>query len=245
MKNWRTKIKDCLCLNFAIEAEEIKRLLPRGTEVDYRRFRGKKRGFFSLLFFNCESFRHSSLGWPTFNFPAVSLQFYIRDAHDNPALYLGRLYTPGMARFLGSWLLNLPLGGLKFSYPTRANPGGKYRWVVEGQGAGNVQGKIESEPGISNYLGEMFDSPSKLRRFLFQRTYCYFSAGSKGVHRLKPGTYFEQVHPVTIKDWELGFIAADLERHSFPEARSSCFFLPELKLDLKGPELVDTSALTA
>ncbi len=245
MKRWRTKLKDCLCLNFAIEAEEIERLLPRGTEVDYRRYRGKRRGFFSLFFFNCESFRHSGIGWPSFNFPAVLLQFYIRDVQDNPAIYLGRVYSPGFVGFLGRWLLNLPVRKLSFSYPTRANPGGKYRWMVEGRGVGNIQCKIEPDSGINNYLGEMFDSAGKLRDFLFQRSYCYFGAGNKGVYRFKPGTYFEQIHPVVIKNWELGFIAEDLERHSFPEARSSCFFLPELKLDLKGPELVDTAALTS
>lgn len=244
MKGWQAKLKDCLCLNFAIEAGEIKRLLPRGTEADYRRFRGKKHAFFSLFFFNCSSLRHSSIGWPSLSFPAVLLQFYVRDASDNPAVYLKRIFASGFTGFLFRWVLNLPVNKLNFSYPTRANPGGTFRWLVEDGGVGNVLCKIKSHSGINGYLGEMFDTPRMLKDFIFQRAYCYYGAGVDGVYRSNPGTYFEELYPVVIKDWELGFIASDLERHSFPEARSSCFFLPELQLDLKNSEFVDTVQLT-
>jgi len=244
MQRWQAKLKDCLCLNFAIEAKEIKRLLPRGTEVDFRRFRGKKYGFFSLFFFYCSSFSHGSISWPSLRFPAALLQFYIRDFSDNPSIYLGRVYSPRFAGYLGRWVLNLPIRKLSFSYPTQANPGGKFRWIIENTGTGNIQCKIESQSGINDYLGEMFESPHRLNNFLFQRTYYYYAAGSEGVYQLQPETYLEKIYPVTVKNRELGFIASDLERHSFPQARNSCFYLPALKFDLKGPEFVNINRLT-
>lgn len=243
MGSYTAQLQDCLYLNFAVHAPEVERLLPPGVTLDSRQHRGKTWGFFSVLLYRCEKLYSQNIGWPSLNFEGAEIRLYVKDGDETPAIYLLRYYFPSFTGWLLSLTAGLPVRNMDLDYPTSVNPGGIFRWSLEGQGAGNIRGEINETGGPEGQLVNYFDSTSAAYDFFERRPVIYYGATSEKVHRLKSTGTGSSHYPVSIESWELGFTATDLERHQFPEAVSSCYFSPNLKLTLVGPEKVDISRL--
>ncbi len=244
MGSYTAELRDCLYLNFAVQAPEVERLLPPGVTLDSRQHHGKTWGFFSVLLYRCSGLYSRGLGWPNLKFKSAETRVYIVDGDKTPAVYQLRCYLP----FFVSWFFNifagLPVRRMDLNYPTRVRPGGVFRWSLEGKGAGNIKGKISKNHGEqNNQLFDYFSSPSRAYDFFERRPVVYYGASDESVQRLKISGSYGKHFPVCIEEWELGFTAQDLERHQFPEAVSGCYFNPEVELGIEGPEEVSIDRL--
>jgi hypothetical protein len=244
LKKWNAEYRDCIYLNFAIEHSEVERLLPPGTRADTRHYRGKKWGFFSLIFLKSKATFSQLLPWPKFKFPLSILRFYIFDRHNRASTYLARFYCPGFQSTLLKLLAGVPVLKVNTDFPTRAQPGGVFNWNIEGRGAANLRCKIESQTGLDGELLDIFDDQESYRRFILNRSFAYHSASLCDVKRMKLSAHYSRPHPVSIENCELGFIAADMERHTFPEAVSGSFYLSKLTLGAEVRTKVPLTELT-
>lgn len=244
MIKWNAEFRDCLYLNFAIEHTEIERLLPPGTKADTRHFRGKKWGFFSLVFLSGERASSRIISWPRLKFNMALLRLYVLDNSNTPATYIARCYIPGFYSSVVRLLTGMPVLKVATDFPTRANPGGIFNWNIEGRGAGDVRCKIKSKSGLGGQLLELFGDEETYRRFFLNRPQAYYGASLKHVMQWRLSAHFQKPHSATIESCELGFIAADMERHSFPEAISGAFYLPEMSVGVEYSEKVAVSLLS-
>ncbi|MFP4687997.1 MAG: hypothetical protein ACLFN5_07825, partial [bacterium] len=244
LKKWNDEFRDCVYLSFAIEHKEIERLLPPGTKADTRHYRGKEWGFFSLIFLKSESTFSQLLPWPKFKYSLSILRFYVIDGSNRTATYLARFYSPGFQSTLLKLIGGVPVARVNADFPTRAQPGGIFSWNIEGRGAVDIRCKIEARTGLSGGLPDLFEEPDDYRRFILNRPIAYHSASLKDVKKIKLSAHYSKPHQVTIKKCELGLIAADMERHSFPEAISGAFYLSDLTVGAKVRETVPLAELT-
>lgn len=242
---WETDLRDILHLSFAVQVEELDRLVPPESAPETRFYQGAEWGFFSLVLFRQQSLRSQWSGWPRLSFNQALLQVYVRDHHQTPAVYIKRSYA---GRGIG-WLLHLlgtlPTRTMSLNYPGQPRPGGLYRWKLVNGGQVDVRGKIRPQEGLSGSLLDVFDSEAEAEDFLLNRPVAYFSPEPDGVHRCTLSRRGGEPHPVQIEEWELGGLAEDLQRHDFPDALSSVFFVAQRYIDGGNVEKVDRDGLAA
>ncbi len=244
MGTYTAEINDSLYLNFAVKPSEIERLLPPGVKLDRRHYRGREWGFFSVLLYSCDRFSFAELSWPRLAFKGAETRIYILDNSQTPSTYLIREYLPRFHSTLIKYYCKIPTCRMDFDYPRSVHPGGVYKWNIEGRGAGVVKAKIDESKASMGQLGDYFSSREAALDFFTRRPNYYYAAAGDRVIKLKiSGSYGKKIE-LNIGQWELGFTAADLERHRFPEAVSGCFFVPEISQQISGPHKESISCLT-
>jgi len=241
---WTTDVSDALYLNFAVNEEEVDRLLPPETTVDTRLHRGEPWGFFSLILYRHESLKPGILPWPSFSFPQANLRIYVKDENGTSAVYFKRLYMPGFYGTCARFYAKQPVRTMSMNWPSSVHQGGEYRWRLSGSGQGNISGKVGEDAGISGDLVNLFNSKSDAVEFFRRRSLAYYSAGMDHVYRLNVRGNYGAHHSFRVREWELGFLAEDLERHNFPEAMSSNFLCPDMSFEFDSPAKVPLSELT-
>jgi hypothetical protein len=242
--NWQSRLSDVLYLNFAVNQEEVERLLPPETTVDSRLHRGEPWGVFSLVLFRHDPLRPESIGWPQFRFPQVNLRIYVKDSDGTPSVYFKQLYMSSLRAFVTRWYTHQPVTAMTLNFPARVHDGGEYRWNLSDRGEGNIAGKVGRDQRISGNLLGLFDSEEDFLQYIRQRPLAYYSAGMDYVYRVNVSGDYGEYRSFQVKEWELGFLADDLERHNFPEAMTANFCCPEMELSFGAPGKEDLSTLT-
>jgi len=241
---WKSTVSDVVYLNFAVREDEVNRLLPPGTSLDTRLHRGETWGFFSLVLFRHDSLYNARFGWPSLSFPQANLRVYVKDTDGSPAVYFKRMYMPRFYSLLARWFGKPPVSTMNLSFPGTVHSGGEYRWRLTGRGAGNISGKIESAQDLTGNLTKLFENPRSLIQFFRDRPLCYYGAGVDTVYRIQAMGSYSNALSFRVKEWELGFLADDLERHNFPEAFSANFFVPNIEFEFDRPSTVPLAELS-
>ncbi|MFB6356028.1 MAG: DUF2071 domain-containing protein [bacterium] len=236
--SWKAEIQDALYLNFGVEQEEVDRLVPSPVQLDTRMYRGQEWGFFSLILYRYESIQHSWLSWPSFSYPQANLRLYVKNAFDEPALYFKRMFVPGLYSTLSRWYTGQPISKMSLQFPNRVHPGGEYRWKLRGRGEGDVQGKVLNQKSFTGDLKNIFDTDREFVDFFRQRGEGFYGVRNDQVSRVQVSADYGSYYTFRPGEWELGFLAEDLERHSFPEAIHANFLCPELSFEFDSPESV-------
>ncbi len=130
----RTKVRDCLYLNWAVPADTAPPV-PEPLRLQ-RSFDGRTDWCFaSALLFHHEGLRFRALPFVRVSSPQLHLRYYVVDGDGRPAVYLRRTFVPlWMApalRLLGgypAWPARL-----LFARPSRDPEAGRWRWQVRGR----------------------------------------------------------------------------------------------------------------
>lgn len=228
------ELQDLLVIGFALRTKEIERLAPKGLRLETCEHDDEKHGFMVLGLQRYTEFFNKNFPILSFDFPAAYLGICIEDKSHQSALYLKRIYTPGLQSFLFNWIGGLPTRKLSFDYPTSAHAGGEYRWELLGDGAGELLGKIDGQRGVSGRLTEFFGGEDEMVDFFWNRPTVY-TGPTSNLRRMNVSVSPPDFHPVIFDKLELGFLASDLERNQFPESIVGSFFVPESSLKVEGP----------
>lgn len=227
------KGQDLLVLGFALPADEVRRLAPSRIQVETREHNGQTHGFVMLGLGHFTEFYPDNFPPLSFNFSLGLLGICMRNRRDQPSFYVKRTYVPGLQSLLFNWLGGLPTTRMSLDFPRKAHPGGEYRWLCRGSGAGELVGKIERESGTSGRLSDFFGSSEEVVDFFRDRKF-YYGGPTESLRELRVEVQTTDFYPVVFEKLELGFIASDLERNEFPEAVLGSFFVPEVNLVLEG-----------
>lgn len=225
--------RDVLMLGFALKTDEIRRFAPEELKLETRRHDGDEHGFAVLGMTRFDSFYAENFPPLSFSFPLAFLGLCIRNHRGGPGLYLKRVFTPRLQSSLFRWVGGMPTRTLSMDFPTRARPGGEYKWLLSGDGAGELLGKIERESGTAGRLSAFFESPEEMVNFLWNRSSLYTGTPAD-LREVRLELSRPDFHPIVFDKLELGFLASDLERNRFPEAVLGSFFLPGTDVVLEG-----------
>lgn len=232
---WQAEANDIVSLSFGLKRKEVERLLPTDVSLDTRDHDGDEYGFLTLCLLSYKGFYYENFPLLALDFPQGFLGVSIVDEEDNPSFYLKRLFLPRLQGLLLRWFGGLPTRVMSMDYPTRAHPGGEYRWKLRNSGAGILRGKIERNNGTAGRLSDFFADDRAMVDFFWDRKYVY--TGSPGsLDRLIVSLSDPDPRPIVFEKMELGFLAEDLERHQFPEAVIGSFFVGNASVRLSGPE---------
>lgn len=236
---WESRVQDLVVLSFALEAEEIRRILPSELDLQTRRSNSTEYSFFNLGLCRIKNLHSPTLNVYSLDFPMAYLSMCVNHRRLGSSYFVKKVYSQGFEAFLMRWGVGLPTQSMKLTYPSRAHPGGEYFWDVRGSGVGKFRGRIQNEHGTSGRIFEFFDSDEEMREFLLGRNHLLFGHGSGRVKCMELSFPEFDPHVISFGEMELGFLASDLERHTFPECVVGGSFVPELPISLEGTRTID------
>jgi hypothetical protein len=225
------KANDVVMVGFGLKKTDVERLKPDGIRLETRRHEDEEHAFLTLgltQFSECyiENFPPLS-----FRFNCAYLGICIEDHRGESSLYVKRIFSPRLQSLLIGWGLGFPATSMSLDFPTRAHPGGEYRWSLKGDGAGVLTGKIERGHSVAGRLEKFFDDHDSMVNFFWERERLY-TGQPDSLTEVAIETSRPEYHPVVFEKLELGFLADDMERNRFPEAVLGSFFVPDVDLTL-------------
>jgi uncharacterized protein YqjF (DUF2071 family) len=121
MLNFRSTVRDCLYVNWAVAADALPRL-PGGLRYETRNGPTGEIAFVSTVCFRQHNLRLAGLPLPSFGYPQWNLRAYVRDAEDAPSVYFFRMIVPAWvvpgARLVGGQ----PVLPGQLAYPRHYDP---------------------------------------------------------------------------------------------------------------------------
>lgn len=185
----RTKVRDCLYLNWALPGDALP-ALPEPLRYQ-RVVEGEREWVFaSALLFHHEGLRLRALPFVRLSYPQLHLRVYVLDGEGRPGVFLRRILVPLWAlpgvRLLGRHPARP--GRLDFARPSEEPDAGPWRWSVESDGGLDlVAERAAPRAGEGPSLGCWEDTV----RFFRERHRAY--AGSAGSLRRMETTQPEAV----------------------------------------------------
>jgi len=167
----RTKVRDCLYLNWAIPKGAAPRL-PEPLRYQ-RSLEGRDEWVFaSALLFHHEGLRLRALPFVRLSYPQLHLRYYVIDGDGRPAVYLERTLVPlwvtPAVRLVGGHPARP--ARLLFARPSRDPEAGRWRWQVLGCKGLDLEGERGApRAGTGPALGSWDDTV----HFFRQRTRAY------------------------------------------------------------------------
>jgi hypothetical protein len=134
MLNFRSTVRDCLYVNWAVPEAALPRL-PTTLRYETRGCGEGECAFVSAVAFRQHDLRLAGLPLPSFGYPQWNLRAYVRDAEDAPSVYFFRMIVPAWvvpgARIVGGQ----PVRPGKLAFPRRFDPTNEAgsNWRVEVQ----------------------------------------------------------------------------------------------------------------
>lgn len=233
--SWQGEANDVVFLSFALEEDEVERIVPAEVPLDTRTHEGGEYAFITLGLVSYSNFYFENFPLLSVDYPKAFLTVSIRDSSNDACFYLKRLFSPRLQGLFLRWLGGFPTRVMAMDFPTRAHPGGEYRWKLSNGGVGILRGKIERRNGATGRLCDLFDSEQKMVDFFWNREDVY--SGTPGsMTRARISLPVIEAHPIVFEKLDLGFLAEDMERHQFPQAVLGSFFVPEVTVQFSGPE---------
>ena len=132
MLNFRSSVRDCLHVNWAVAADALPPL-PGGLRYETRGGPAGAIGFVSAVCFRQYGLRLGGMPLPSFGYPQWNLRTYVRDAEDLPSVYYFRMIVPPWvvpgARLVGGQPV-LP-GRLRYPHPYDPTSDAGSTWRVD------------------------------------------------------------------------------------------------------------------
>ncbi len=222
----RTKIRDCLYLNWAVPADSAP-ALPEPLRYQIARDGDERWAFASALLFHHEGLRLRSLPRLRLSFPQLHVRHYVLDPDGRPGVYLRRMLVPLWAvpgvRLLGGQPARP--GRLVLARPSRTPEEGCWRWRVLGRrGLDLVGERAAPRVGAGPELGDWRATV----RFFRERHRAYTGRGS-ALRRIETTQPDAAVWPMRIDLADDALVRRGLSLTALP-ALHSAWLCPEVPM---------------
>lgn len=131
----RTKLRDCLYLNWALPAPALPDL-PEPLRHELHAAQGREWGFASALLFFQEGLRFRALPFVRLSYPQLNLRLNVLDGEGLPAVWLRRMVVPAWVVPAARLVAGSPVRGgrLAFPRPSEDPEAEAWSWRVGGEG---------------------------------------------------------------------------------------------------------------
>lgn len=221
--------RDLVFINFALKMKEIERITPDSVNFETRIHENEEYGFIKFGFLTFTEFFGQNFPPLSLSFPCSFLAVCARNSRGNQSYFIKNIYAPRIQSFLFKWWSGFPSSSISLDFPSRTHPGGEYKWHFEGNRKGNLVGKIERGNSVSGRLPQFFESDQELVDYFLNRSNL-IAGSSRNRQELDMTFSPADFHPITFDKLELGFLASDFERNSFPEAILGSYYIPDASL---------------
>ena len=139
---FETQLRDCLFLNWALEAD---RLPEPPRSLRWERHPGKAGDyvFASALLFRQAGLRWSPLPLPRLSYPQLNLRLYVLDDDDVPSVLFLMMLVPTWVLPAARWVARQPSESARFDYPGSGQAQSEgASWQVRRQGELRVRTKL-------------------------------------------------------------------------------------------------------
>jgi hypothetical protein len=179
MLKLRTRLRDCLFLNWACAVDEIPPPpLPEGLRLDTRRQGERPVWLVSAVLFRQEGLRLRSLPFLRFSYPQANLRTYVIDADGQPAVYFLGMWVPAWVVPGVRLLAGQPAVRATFAYPSAPFRGETAEWTVIHPAS--LRARVE--PGAAAKLedgGAVFPSWEARCSFFRERAFGYVRSSGR------------------------------------------------------------------
>lgn len=220
---FRTVVRDCLYLNWALPLEVLPEL-PRPLRYELHDGQGERYAFASAVLFRQQGLRLASLPLLRLSHPQMNLRFYVLDGDGVPSVFFLGMLAPAWV-VPGGWLARQPVAAARFHYPRPSSEAteGLWRWSVRRRQAFEVTARPGS-PAVGE--GPRFASWETTVRYFHCRARGY-SRRRDGLHRVEAQHPRLPVWPLAAEIQEDGLLSRFLPLEGWPRLHSA-FLCPEI-----------------
>jgi len=221
----RSRLRDCLCLNWAVPVSHLP-APPDPLRYELHRFEGMDYVLASVLLFRHEDVHPETLPFVRLSFPQLNLRLYVRDADDAPAVLFRAILVPAWVVPTAIWIGGQPARRARFHHTGEpGTEGGSWEWEVHaGAGLHCVATLGSPQTGAGPQIGTWEQTRDYVR--MRNRGYAQSRGGLKRIDTEQPAV---AVSPVSVDVREAELPRALLGAPSWP-ALHSAWVCPEMTM---------------
>lgn len=225
----RSRVRDCLFLNWALPAAELPE--PPGP-LHYERHRhdGTDWVFASALLFRQEGLHVTSLPWARLSYPQLNLRFYTVDGDETPSVLFHRTWVPRWVVPAARWIGRQTAHTANMQFPDgEASVESERLWKARARGdlvvkAGPGTAGVGVGPGLGGW--------DSMVRYFRQRPRGY-ARGPSGLRRVETSYVSTSVLPMEVEFESVRLLASTLELKGGWPALHSAWLCPQLSFDFE------------
>jgi hypothetical protein len=229
----RSRVRDCLFLNWALPAAELP-APPRPLRYETHRAEGSDWVFASALLFRQEGLHIPSAAWARLSYPQLNLRFYTIDGDDVPSVLFHRMWVPRWVVPAARWIGRQTAHAATLDYPRDGEAGdGRRAWRARSSGelvawaaAGSVS--LGTGPSLGGWDATV--------HYFRQRPRGY-ACGPAGLRRVETSHVSTSVAPMEVEIECLDLFDGCLELSGDWPALHSAWLCPHLTFEFeRSPE---------